>query len=218
MSCLSFPIIDLGANPELRGPLLSGQVNVAVCQSCGAGGPLNSPLMVHDPEHQFLGVFMPMESMNAEMQRQKAIGDLSQALMRKIPSEARKGYMLQPQQFVDWDQLLEKLWGFEGVTPEMLRKQREQSALLQSLLTVGNDRAALDILVGRNPKLIDREFFTLLDQLLMMSRNQAQNEGIEQLPRRAREVAGDDRGRSRSEAGAGPGARRVGKNAGGDLA
>ncbi len=176
-----FSVIDLGANPELRGPLLSGQVNVAVCQSCGAGGPLNTPLMVHDPEHQFLGVFMPMESMGAEMQRQKAIGDLSQALMRKIPSEARKGYMLQPQQFVDWDQLLEKLWGFEGVTPEMLRKQRDQSALLQSLLTVGNDRAALDILVGRNPKLIDREFFTLLDQLLMMSRNQAQNEGIEQL-------------------------------------
>ncbi len=33
-----FSIIDLGANPELKQPLLGGQINTAVCQSCGAGG------------------------------------------------------------------------------------------------------------------------------------------------------------------------------------
>ena len=176
-----FTLIDLGANPELRSPLLGGQVNVAVCQSCGAGGPLSTPLMVHDPEHQFLGVFMPLDGRSAELQRQKAIGDLSQMLMRKIPAESRKGYMLQPRQFVDWDQLLEQLWGFEGVTPEMLRKQRDQSALLQRLLTVADDPSALDILLGRSADLIDREFFTLLDQLLLMSRGQAQDGALDQL-------------------------------------
>jgi len=174
-----FTIIDLGANPELRGALLGGQVNVAVCQSCGAGGPLNMPLMVHDPEHQFLGVYMPMNGRGGELERQKAIGDLTQMLMRRVPTEARKGYMLQPKQFIEWDQLLEQLWGFEGVTPEMLRKQRDQSALLQRLLTVANDPSALDILIGRSANLIDRDFFALLDQLLMMSRGQG--EGMEPL-------------------------------------
>ena len=174
-----FTIIDLGANPELRGALLGGQVNTAVCQTCGAGGPLNMPLMVHDPEHQFLGVYMPLNGRSAELERQKAIGDLTQMLMRRVPSEARKGYMLQPKQFIEWDQLLEQLWGFEGVTPEMLRKQRDQSTLLQRLLTVADDPSAMDILIGRSAKLIDRDFFTLLDQLLMMSRGQ--EEGMEQL-------------------------------------
>src|SRR4051794_10648639 len=115
-----FTIVDLGANPELRAPLLSGQVNVAACPNCGAGGPLGAPLMVHDPEHNFLGVFVPMESGRDDMQRQKAIGDLTQMLMRKIPADQRRGYMLAPSQFVDWQRFTEKLWEFEGVTPEML--------------------------------------------------------------------------------------------------
>lgn len=54
-----FSIIDLGANPELKQPLLGGQINVAVCPSCGAGGPLAAPLMIHVPEKQFLGVLVP---------------------------------------------------------------------------------------------------------------------------------------------------------------
>ncbi len=176
-----FSVIDLGVNPELRGPLLGGQINVAMCQSCGAGGQLSAPLMVHDPENQFLGVYMPLEGMGEEVQRQKAIGDLTQMLMRKIPSESRKGYMLQPRQFVEWDKLMEQLWGFEGVTPEMLRKQRDQTALLQRLLTVADDPGALDILLKRSADLIDREFFTLLDQVLLMSRGQGQDGGLEQL-------------------------------------
>ncbi len=176
-----FSVIDLGANPELRGPLLGGQINVAMCQSCGAGGQLSAPLMVHDPENQFLGVYMPLEGMGEEMQRQKVIGDLTQMVMRKIPSESRKGYMLQPRQFVDWDKLMEQLWGFEGVTPEMLRKQRDQTALLQRLLTVVDDPGALDILLKRSADLIDREFFTLLDQVLLMSRGQGQGGGLEPL-------------------------------------
>lgn len=176
-----FTIVDLGANPELRAPLLSGQINVASCPNCGAGGPLGAPLMVHDPEHNFLGVFVPMESGRDDLERQKAIGDLTQALMRKIPTEQRKGYMLQPTQYVDWQRFVEKLWEFEGVTPEMLRRQREQSALLQRLIGLANDDKALDLALERSMSLVDRDFFTLLDQLLMMGRAQGQREELEVL-------------------------------------
>jgi hypothetical protein len=176
-----FTIVDLGANPELRAPLLSGQVNVAACPNCGAGGPLGAPLMVHDPEHNFLGVFVPMESGRDDMQRQKAIGDLTQMLMRKIPAEQRRGYMLAPSQFVDWQRFVEKLWEFEGVTPEMLRRQRDQSALLQRLVGLVNDDKAMELALERSAGLVDRDFFNLLDQLVLMGRQQGQTEELDLL-------------------------------------
>jgi hypothetical protein len=176
-----FTIVDLGANPELRGALLGGQLNVAACPSCGAGGPLGAPLLVHDPEHNFLGVFVPMESGRDDLQRQRAIGELTQTLMRKIPAEQRKGYMLQPTQYVDWQRFMEKLWEFEGVTPEMLRRQRDQSGLLQRLAGLVNDDKAFDIALERSAALVDRDFFNLLDQLVMMGRQQGQGNEIEML-------------------------------------
>lgn len=177
-----FSIIDLGANPELKSPLLGGQINVASCPSCGAGGPLTVPLLVHDPEHEFLGVFAPpMQQGGDSMQMQKAIGDLTQTLMRKLPTEARKGYLLQPKQFMDWQRLMEQLWEFEGVTPEMLRRQRSQSELVQRLATLANDPSALDLAVERGKDLIDRQFFAMLDRLLMMISQQGQQEGAQAL-------------------------------------
>lgn len=103
-----FTIIDLGVNPELKGALLGGQIHMAQCPNCGAGGPLSAPLLVHEPAHEFLGVFAPMQQ-SLDVQQQKAIGDLTQTLMRKLPQEARKGYMLQPKQYSDWNRFMEQL-------------------------------------------------------------------------------------------------------------
>ena len=176
-----FTILDLGANPELRAPLLSGQINVASCPSCGAGGPLGAPLMIHDPDNKFLGVYVPMDSGRDDLARQKAIGDLTQTLMRKIPSDQRKGYMLQPTQYVDWQRFTEKLWEFEGVTPEMLRRQRDQSGLLQRLVGLVKDDKALELALARDAGLVDRDFFGLIDQLVMMGRQQGQVEELQLL-------------------------------------
>jgi len=174
-----FSIIDLGVNPELKGALLNSQINMASCPKCGMGGPLNAPLLVHEPEHQFLGVFVPAaQNSQANMQQQKAIGDLTQTLMRKLPQEARRGYMLQPKQFMDWQHFMEQIWGFEGVTPEMLRRQRNQGELLQRLVGLANDRKALEIALERSSELLDRDFFALLDRFLMMSSNQGQQAGV----------------------------------------
>jgi hypothetical protein len=171
-----FSIIDLGVNPELKGPLLSGQINVASCPNCGAGGPLSAPLLIHEPEHQFLGVFAPATAQNLDVQQQKAIGELTQTLMRKLPQEARKGYMLQPRQFADWNRLMEQLWEFEGVTPEMLRRQRSQGELLQRTIGLANDRKALELAIQqRGMDLIDRDFFAMLDRYIVMANGQGQN-------------------------------------------
>ncbi|MEZ4867787.1 MAG: CpXC domain-containing protein [Caldilineaceae bacterium] len=174
-----FTIVDLGVNPELKGALMSGQINVASCPNCGMGGPLSVPLMVHEPEHQFLGVFVPPSQNNsANMQQQKVIGDMTQTLMRKLPTEARKGYMLQPKQYMDWQRFMEQLWEFEGVTPEMLRRQRNQGELLQRLAGLANDPKALDIALERGRDLIDRDFFAMLDRMLVMYSSQGQQNGV----------------------------------------
>jgi hypothetical protein len=83
-----------------------------------------------------------------DIQRQKMIGDLTQALMRKLPQEQRRGYMLQPKQYMDWNRFNEQLWEFEGVTAEMLRRQRAQTELMQSLLGLADDPKALDLALG----------------------------------------------------------------------
>lgn len=177
-----FTIIDLGVNPELKGALLGGQINMASCPNCGMGGPLSVPLLVHEPNHQFLGIFAPpAQNGQAQMQQQKAIGDLTQTLMRKLPTEARKGYMLQPKQYMDWQRFMEQIWEFEGVTPEMLRRQRNQGELLQRLVGLANDRKALEMALDRSRELIDREFFALLDRFLVMSSNQGQQAGVNAL-------------------------------------
>jgi hypothetical protein len=100
------------------------------------------------------------------MQLQKVIGDMSQALIGRLPSDQRLGYMFQPQQFFEWDSLIEKLWGFEGVTPEMLRRRREQSELIGSLVRLGSDEGAMQMVVERNMVLIDSGFFVLLGQVI----------------------------------------------------
>lgn len=172
-----FTIIDLGVNPELGPALLGGQINVAMCPQCGVGGPLGAPLMVHEPAHDFLGAYVPPTGVD-DVQRQRIIGDLTQTLMRRLPTEARRGYMLQPKEYLDWNRFVEKLWEFQGVTPEMLRRQRDQAAAIQSLARLADDPGALDIALERYKGLVDRQFFALLERLMMLSSSQGDREGI----------------------------------------
>ena len=176
-----FSMIDLDENPELLSPLLSGQVNAAICSNCGAGGQLSAPLLIHYGEKEFLGVFVPSSGQIDDVRTQKTIGDLTSRLMRDLPTEARKGYLLQPQQFFDWGKLIEVLWGFEGVTPEMLRRNADQRALLQSLMKLANDDGALKIGVERSGDLIDLDFFGMLEQMVMAISQQGQPDAAQEL-------------------------------------
>lgn len=176
-----FSIIDLGVNPELRQPLLGGQVNMASCPACGAGGVLSAPLMVHDPEHTFLGVLIPQQTQLNDLQAQKVIGEMSQALINQLPTEQRRGYMLQPRQFFDWESFLEKMWEFEGVSPEELRRQRDQGELINSLIRLSDDEAAMKMVVERRLELVDQDFLLMLSQLMQSMAQQGEEARFENL-------------------------------------
>ena len=68
-------IIDVGQQPQLRQAFLSGQINVAVCPKCRAGGMLEVPLVYHDPAAEFLAVYFPQQLNIPEMEKQRMIGE-----------------------------------------------------------------------------------------------------------------------------------------------
>ncbi len=176
-----FSIIDVGQVPELKQVVLSGQLNASQCPNCRNVNMLAAPILYHDPEHEFLGVFIPPQANLTEPQRQKIIGDMSKALMDATPAEQRRFYMLNPQQFLTMDSLTEKLLGFEGITPEMIAASRRKVELIQELARIKDDGIAFNITVKENEKYLDQEFFTLLSNLILSAQSEGAGPDLQML-------------------------------------
>jgi hypothetical protein len=153
-------IIDVGRQPQLKELLLSGQLNVAVCPNCGAGGRIASPLLYHDPAHDLFMIHVPQELNLDQVRREELVGRLVQQVVNQTPMEKRRGYMLAPQTMLTMQSFLERVWGTEGVTPEMLARQQRQIELLRTLATAGPD--VQDYLIKERAREIDETFFGIL--------------------------------------------------------
>jgi hypothetical protein len=157
-----FSIIDVKHQPELKTALLSGQLNAAQCPSCGFVSYIAGPLLYHDPDKEFLAVYIPMQANIPEAERQQIIGELTNALMNALPPEERKGYMFTPQQFFDLENLIRKILELDGVTSEMIEASQRKIELLDRLLKLQGDEMAFNMAVAENKELLDREFFMIL--------------------------------------------------------
>lgn len=167
-------IIDVGRQPELKQLMLAGALNVAMCSQCGWGGQLGMPLVYHDPAHDLLISFVPMELNLPMTEQERVVGQMVRQVVDNTPPEKRRAYMLQPQQMFRYQTLLEKVLETEGVTPEMLARQREQVALLREMITA--EESTLSGLIGANQDRIDAVFLTLL-QSALDSASQANRQG-----------------------------------------
>lgn len=155
-------LIDVGRNPQLKELLLSGQLNVAVCPSCGAAGQLSSALVYHDPAHELFMIYVPQELNLDQVQREEYIGQLTRQVMDATPAEQRRGYMLQPKTILTMQSFLENVLETEGITKEMIERQRKQAELLNTLATADPD--VVDYLVKERSGEIDETFFAMLKQ------------------------------------------------------
>lgn len=155
-----YQVIDAARQPQLKEMLLSGQLNVAVCPNCGASGRVATPLLYHDPAHDLFMVYVPQELNLDQMRREELIGRLVQEVINQTPMEQRRGYMLQPQTMLTMQSFMEKVWGTEGVTPEMLARQQKQAELLGTLANAATD--VQDFLLKERGKEIDETFFAIL--------------------------------------------------------
>jgi hypothetical protein len=178
-------IIDPGQNPEAKALLLSGRLNVAICPHCGHAGVLSSPVVYHDANNELLLTFAAPELGLSDTEQQQVIGDLTNRVISALPAEQRKGYLLRPRSFLRLDAMIEAILEADGITPEMLARQRARASLLERLLVATSDDARR-VIAQENDEEIDYEFFSLLTLNLEMADAEGQAQVAQQL-RRLRE-------------------------------
>jgi len=160
-------IVDAQTNPEAKTRLLSGQINVVVCPQCGSGGALNAPFLYHDADLDLALIYLPMGLGVTDLERQKTIGDLTNRLMQRLPPEARKGYLLQPQTFFSIKSLVDALLERDEETRKMLDFQRRKMELFDQLRQIDpDDSLAVAVFCGDNDTELDVAFFQLLDMMI----------------------------------------------------
>ena len=169
-------IIDVGQEPELKEMLLSGYLNVVQCPSCSSVTQVGTPLLYHDPEHELFLVYVPMEMSLAHEDREKLIGQMVRQTMDRLPAEQRRGYMLQPETILSMQTLMEMVLETEGITPEMMARQRSQAELLQELLSA--DKETVDRLIQDREDEFDDMFFAMLRALIDSAQSAGQEDQV----------------------------------------
>ncbi len=169
-------IIDAKRTPRLKQQLVSGQLNMAVCPQCGAGGQLTTLLAFHDPDHELFMIHMPQEMQMDHMQREEAIGRITRQVTDSIPQEERKYYLFQPQIMLTMKSFMEKVLETEGITPAMIERQQKQVELLQTLAKA--DKDVQDFLIKDRGSEIDETFFAMLQQFVDTAAQMDDNEQL----------------------------------------
>jgi hypothetical protein len=155
-------MIDVGREPRLKTLLLQGRLNVGTCPSCGATGMLSVPVSYHDPDKELLFCLVPQELSVNENDRQRMIGEMSNAVINSLPAEQRKGYLLRPRIFLSFGTMIESVLEADGITREMLQAQREKIQLVEEMSQVADDPLRLASLIAEHESKIDYELFSLL--------------------------------------------------------
>ncbi len=179
-------IVDVGRDPELKGLLLQGRLNIATCPVCGNEGTLNTPLLYHDPEKKLLLCYVPMESELTQGERERLIGRLTDSLIESLPPKERKGYLLQPKVILTMPRLMEEILAADGITREMIAARARKLRLLEQLLAHQDDEEWLRRSVRERREQLDHEFFLLL----RASIDEARENGDEELAQRLVELRG----------------------------
>lgn len=174
-------IIDVGQDPKLKALLLRGRLNTVRCPSCGVVGAVSTPLVYHDPDKELLLLFFPPQ-LNASMEaRERLTGNLVNALMSTIPAERRKGYFLHPRTVLTVQSLVEEILRADGITDEMIERQRARERLLQDLLQALDDEAKLKALIANAESEIDYSFLLTLSAAAEESAAAGQQQTAERL-------------------------------------
>ncbi len=128
-------VFDLNQDPPAKQRFMSGRFNMIQCPSCGFQGQYPTPLLYHNPDKETLLTFVPFELGLPADEQEKLVGRLMNDVIKNLPQEKRKGYLLRPKQAFTLQGMLESVLEGEGITKEMLEAQRGKVQLLQSLLS-----------------------------------------------------------------------------------
>jgi hypothetical protein len=157
-------LVDVGQNPALKSQLLSGSFNQAQCPVCNFNGVIATPLVYHDPEHELLLTYIPVEINLPKDEQERIIGQLINRVMDQLPADQRKGYLLQPQAVLTMPGLMERVLETEGITKEDIEAQQAKMRLFEDLLRLPDDQ--LESFVKDHDDDIDATFIQLVSLTL----------------------------------------------------
>jgi hypothetical protein len=93
-------------------------------------------------------------------EREKLIGDYTNALMKSLPADAPKGYLLQPKSALTLQGLIDQVLEADGITPEMMDRERRKVEVINQLAQANKEER--EQILADNQDLIDLTFFELL--------------------------------------------------------
>jgi hypothetical protein len=173
-------IVDVTEEPALKAALLSGRLNSFTCPVCRASGALATPFLYHDSNKELAFVFLPMQMGLKDADQQRIIGQLSKALLTRLPEEKRKGYLLMPKQFFTLQSLLDAVLEADGITKEMLAAQEAKLQLLQQMLET-TDNEKQQALIREHEADVDLTFFQMLSAALAAAQSDRATQEFQQL-------------------------------------
>ena len=173
-------LFDVSADPGAKQRLLGNVSNVAQCQTCGYAGQVPTPILYHDNDKELLLTFFPPELAIPINEQERIVGPQIKKLTDNLPAEKRKGYLLNPQTFFTYESMIERILGADGVTPEMIKAQKDRVGVIEKLLTAKDDEAR-KALIKEDESLFDDQFFGLFGQLGQAAAQSGQAETAEQM-------------------------------------
>ena len=164
-------LINVAANPEAKGRLLTGRLNSVQCPHCNVVSTIAAPVLYHDAEKELLISFVPMELGLPKEQQEKAIGDLMRQLTSQLPQGGMKGYLFRPREALTMQGLVDQILEADGVTPEMMEAQRARIRLVETLLQTPPDQ--LPEVIKQHDNQIDSQLFQAI--MVMAQRTMQEN-------------------------------------------
>lgn len=161
-----YTLLDVSQQPELKGALLSGQLNVAVCPNCRTASMLAAPLIYHDAAKQLCLVFFPQEAGARPEEQERFVGEATSFIIRSLPANAPKGYLLNPRRFLTLPSLLDAILEADGISREMLEAQRHRIDLISELAGALEDDDQFLTLVNQRREQLTPEFFGTLNAFI----------------------------------------------------
>ena len=158
-------LFDISQDPEAKRRILSGQFNIARCQSCGYEGSLAVPVVYHDPDKELLLTYFPPELSVGVNDQEKMIGPIINQILNRLPAEKRKAYLLQPRTMLTLQTLIDTILEGDGITKEMIEAQQKRISLLQRIITASSAEVRAEIM-KQDEALIDNAFFSILSTLI----------------------------------------------------
>jgi hypothetical protein len=171
-------LIDVGQTPALKSHLLSGSLNRAHCPVCNFDGTIATPLVYHDPVHELLLTYIPVEVNLPKDEQERIIGQLINRVMEKLPADQRKAYLLQPQSVLTMQGLVERVLETEGITKEDIEAQQAKMRLFEDLLRIPEDQLAA--FIKDHDDEIDNTFMQLLSLTLQSTQDPKAREAVSQ--------------------------------------